>query len=63
MNNLNKDGYSSDNGSRKKYHDLLKDKLPEGAEIFYEIVGYVNETTPIMGSVSNKGVKEKDFTK
>lgn len=57
------DGYYSDNGFRKKYHDLLKDKLPEGAEIFYEIVGYVNETTPIMGSVSNKGVKEKDFTK
>ena len=57
------DGYYSDNGFRKKYHDLLKDKLPEGAEIFYEIVGYVNETTPIMGSVSNKGVKEKEFTK
>lgn len=28
------DGYYSDNGFRKKYHDLLKDKLPEGAEIF-----------------------------
>ena len=35
------DGYYSDNGFRKKYHELLKDKLPEGAEIFYEIVGYV----------------------
>lgn len=57
------DGYYSDNGFRKKYHDLLKDKLPEGIEIFYEIVGYVNESTPIMGSVSNKGVKEKEFTK
>ena len=57
------DGYYSDNGFRKKYHDLLKDRLPEGMEVFYEIVGYVNETTPIMGSVSNKGVKEKKFTK
>lgn len=57
------DGYYSDNGFRKKYHDLLKDKLPEGMEVFYEIVGYVNETTPIMGSVSNNGVKEKEFTK
>ena len=57
------DGYYSDNGFRKKYHDLLKDKLPEGCEIFYEIVGYVNESTPIMGSVSNKDVKEKEFTK
>lgn len=51
------DGYYSDNGFRKKCHDLLKDNLPEGFEVFYEIVGYVNETTPIMGSVSNKGVK------
>lgn len=57
------DGYYSDNGFRKKYHDLLKDNLPEGFEVFYEIVGYVNETTPIMGSVSNKGVKEKEFVK
>lgn len=58
-----KDGYYSDNGFRTKYHDLLKDKLPEGCEVFYEIVGYVNESTPIMGSVSNKSVKEKEFTK
>lgn len=52
------DGYYSDNAFRKKYHDLLKDKLPEGCEVFYEIVGYVNETTPIMGSVSNSKVKD-----
>lgn len=57
------DGYCLDNGFRKKCHDLLKDNLPEGFEVFYEIVGYVNETTPIMGSVSNKGVKEKEFVK
>lgn len=57
------DGYYSDNRFRKKYHDFLKDKLPEGCEIFYEIVGYVNESTPIMGSVSNTKVKDKDFTK
>lgn len=57
------DEYYSDNGFRRKYHDLLKENLPEGFEVFYEIVGYVNETTPIMGSVSNKGVKEKEFVK
>ena len=57
------DGYYSDNTFRKKYHDLLKDKLPEGFEIFYEIVGYVNETTPIMGTVSNSKVKDKEFKK
>lgn len=57
------DGYYSDSSFRKKYHDLLKNKLPEGMEIFYEIVGYVNENTPIMPSVSNKAVKDKEFTK
>lgn len=57
------DGYYSDNTFRKKYHDLLKDKLPEGFEIFYEIVGYVNETTPIMGTVSNSKVKDKELKK
>ena len=57
------DGYYSDNTFRKKYHDLLKDKLPEGFEIFYEIVGYLNETTPIMGTVSNGKVKDKEFKK
>ena len=57
------DGYYSDNSFRKKYHDLLKDRLPEGLSVFYEIVGWVNESTPIMGSVSNRGVKEKEFTK
>lgn len=57
------DGYYSDNSFRKKYHDLLKDKLPEGMEIFFEIVGWVNKSTPIMASVSNKGVKEKEFVK
>ncbi len=58
-----KDGYYSDNSFRKKYHDLLKDKLPEGCEIFYEIVGYVNDTTPIMSSTSNSKVKDKEFVK
>lgn len=64
LKNMNStDGYYSDNTFRKKYHDLLKDKLPEGFEIFYEIVGYVNETTLIMGTVSNSKVKDKEFKK
>ena len=57
------DGYYSDNGFRKKYHDLLKDRLPEEFEIFYEIVGWVNESTTIMPSVSNEKVKDKEFKK
>lgn len=56
-------GYYGTNDFRKKWHNIFKDKLPEGCEIFYEIVGYIDENTPIMASVSNDGVKEKEFTK
>lgn len=57
------DGYYSDNSFRRKYHELLKNRIPEGMEIFYEIVGWVNESTPIMPSVSNKKVKDKEFSR
>ena len=56
-------GYYKTNDFRKKWHNIFKDRLPEGCEIFYEIVGYIDENTPIMASVSNDGVKEKEFTK
>ena len=56
-------GYYKSNEFRKKWHNLFKEKLPEGCEVFYEVVGYVNPDTPIMASVSNDGVKEKSFTK
>ena len=56
-------GYYHDNAFREKYHTLLKDKLPEGMEIFYEIVDYVDENTPIMGTTSNSKVKDKEFVK
>lgn len=56
-------GYYQSNTFREKYHNLLKDKLPKGMEIFYEIVGWVNESTPIMSRCSNKLINDKEFTK
>lgn len=56
-------GYYGTNEFRKPYHDFFKDKLPKGMEVFYEIVGWVNESTPIMGRCSNKLVKDKAFEK
>ena len=49
--------------TRKKYHDMFKDKLPEGVEIFYEIVGWINDEKTIMGRCSNKLIKDKEFSK
>ena len=56
-------GYYGSNAFRQKYHDLFKGRLPKGAEIFYEIVGWVNDDSTIMGRCSNKLVKDKEFSK
>lgn len=56
-------GYYGNNAFRQKYHDLFKEKLPKGVEVFYEIVGYVNDNTTIMGKCRNKLIKDKEFTK
>lgn len=56
-------GYYGDDLFRKKYHDMLKDRLPKGMEIFYEIVGWVDKDRTIMGKCSNKLVKDKEFSK
>lgn len=56
-------GYYGSNQFRYQHHQFFIDKLPKGMEVFYEIVGWVNETTPIMPSVSNKKIKDKEFQK
>lgn len=56
-------GYYGNNAFREKYHNLFKDRLPKGVEIFYEIVGWVNDTSTIMGRCSNKLIKDKEFSK
>ncbi len=56
-------GWYGSNAFRMKYHDFFKDKLPKGMEIFYEIIGWVDKDTTIMGRCSNKLVKDKEFSK
>lgn len=56
-------GFYGSNLFRKKYHEFFKDKLPKGVEIFYEIVGWVDEDIPIMSRCKNKLIKDKEFTK
>lgn len=56
-------GYYGNDMFRKKWHDFFEDKLPKGMEVFYEIVGWVNDDTPIMGRCNNKLVKDKEFEK
>jgi hypothetical protein len=56
-------GYYSDMEFRMKYHDLFKGKLRKGEEVFYEIVGYVNESVPIMSKCNNKAIGDREFVK
>lgn len=48
------DGFYGSNEFRKKYEEQIKNNLPKGMTIYGEIVGWVNDTTPIMGRCSNK---------
>ena len=57
-------GYYGNNEFRKIYHDLLKDKLPKGMTVYYEIVGWIDGTgTTIMPKCANSKLRDKEFQK
>ena len=56
-------GYYNDNDFRKEMAKKFEGKLHKGEVVYYEIVGFVNKTTPIMASVKNSKIKDKEFTK
>ena len=63
IDNFNKEtGFYGNDKFREQWHDFFKGKLEEGEEIFYEVVGYVNDTTPIMPDGDNKKVQDKEFS-
>ena len=56
-------GFYGSNEFRKKYNDMFIGKLPKGMTVYGEIVGWVNETTPIMPRCKNSKVKDKEFSR
>lgn len=56
-------GFYGSNEFRKKYNDFFTDKLPKGMTVYGEIVGWVDENTPIMPKCSNAKVKDKEFSR
>jgi len=56
-------GYYKDNNFRLKYHDFFKTRLRKGETVYFEILGWVSENTPIMTIADNKKTKDKDFIK
>ena len=56
-------GFYSDNEFRHQMAKKFEGKLRKGEVVYYEIVGFVNESTPIMASVKNSKIKDKAFSK
>lgn len=56
-------GFYGTDTFREQWHNFFKERLQKGEEVYYEVVGHVNETTPIMPDGDNKKVQDKEFTK
>lgn len=56
-------GYYGSNAFRQPYHEFFKGKLEKGESIYYEIVGWVNSSTTIMGTCDNKKFQDKSIRK
>lgn len=56
-------GFYGNNEFRKPVEDFFRGKLYKNETVYGEIVGYVNESQPIMPSVSNKKTNDKEFIK
>ena len=56
-------GFYDDNQFRLEMAKKFEGKLHKGETVYYEIVGFVNKDTPIMASVKNSKIKDKEFSK
>jgi hypothetical protein len=57
-------GFYKENEMFRKYaHDRFVGKLRKGETVYYEVVGYAAENTPIMPSCDNTKLKDKEFVK
>ena len=55
-------GFYGNDGFREKWHKFFEGKLWKGETVYYEIVGFIDNGTPIMSPGSNAKVG-KDFVK
>lgn len=56
-------GYYGDNEFREMHSKVFEGKLHKGETVYYEVVGFTNTGTPIMGSSSNAKLNDKEFVK
>lgn len=48
---------------RSEAHNLFVGKLNKGETVYYEIVGWANEKTPLMPTCQNSKLQDKEFSK
>jgi hypothetical protein len=56
-------GFYGSNAFREPHAKFFEGKLWKGETVYYEIVGFTTDGTPIMPSVSNSKISDKKFTK
>ena len=56
-------GFYGNNSFREKHSKAFEGKLLKGESAYYEIVGFTNSDSPIMGDGDNRKIHDKDFLK
>ena len=56
-------GYYGSNEFREPHSKMFEGKLNKGETIYYEIVGFTTNGTPIMSSANNAKLQDKEFIK
>lgn len=56
-------GFYGSNEFREQHAKKFEGKLEKGETAYYEVCGWVNESTPIMPSAPNKKIGDKEFVK
>lgn len=56
-------GFYGSNAFREQHSKNFEGKLHKGETVYYEVVGFTQDGTPIMASCDNKRVGDKEFTK
>jgi flavodoxin len=56
-------GFYGSDEFRKKWHDYFSGKLRKGETVYYEIAGYTEGSTLIMGECNNKKTNDPEFIK
>ena len=56
-------GFYGSNEFRKQHADFFEGKLWKGETVYYEVVGFTHTGAPIMASVDNKKINDKEFAK